>query len=104
MNVSAVTSNADGVALTLPAHCVVVGRMNPRTGIDGKSYATLRITDRPTDEVTIAVDNNTKLIRRVTLDLRKSVEKRGAPDIKSADFAGKQPTVLFFYVGAFTNT
>ena len=25
-------------------------------------------------------------------------------DIKSADFAGKQPTVLFFYVGAFTNT
>jgi len=36
---SAVTSNADGVALTLPAHCVVVGKMNPRTGIDGKSYA-----------------------------------------------------------------
>jgi hypothetical protein len=32
------------------------------------------------------VDNNTKLIRRVTLDLRKSVEKRGAPDIKAADF------------------
>ena len=56
------------------------------TTIDGKSYATLRITDRPTDEVTIAVDNNTKLIRRVTLDLRKSVEKRGAPDIKAADF------------------
>ena len=25
-------------------------------------------------------------------------------DIKSDDFAGKQPTVLFFYVGAFTNT
>jgi feruloyl esterase len=36
---SAVTSNADGVALPLPAHCVVVGKMNPRTGIDGKSYA-----------------------------------------------------------------
>ena len=36
---SAVTSNADGVALPLPAHCVVIGKMNPRTGIDGKSYA-----------------------------------------------------------------
>jgi feruloyl esterase len=36
---SAVTSNADGVALLLPAHCGVVGKMNPRTGIDGKSYA-----------------------------------------------------------------
>jgi poly(3-hydroxybutyrate) depolymerase len=35
----AVTSNADGVALALPAHCVVLGTMNPRTGIDGKSYA-----------------------------------------------------------------
>ena len=25
-------------------------------------------------------------------------------EIKSADFAGKQPVVLFFYVGAFTST
>jgi feruloyl esterase len=39
MAAGAVTSNADGVALTLPAHCHVVGRMNPRTGIDGKPYA-----------------------------------------------------------------
>ena len=39
MAANAVTSNADGVALPLPAHCVVVGKMNPRTGIDGKSYA-----------------------------------------------------------------
>ncbi len=35
----AVTSTADGVSLALPAHCVVLGKMNPRTGIDGKSYA-----------------------------------------------------------------
>jgi feruloyl esterase len=35
----AVTSTADGVPLALPAHCVVVGKMNPRTGIDGKPYA-----------------------------------------------------------------
>lgn len=35
----AVTSTADGVTLKLPAHCVVVGKMNPRTGIDGKPYA-----------------------------------------------------------------
>ena len=35
----AVTSTADGVSLALPAHCVVVGKMNPRTGIDGKPYA-----------------------------------------------------------------
>jgi feruloyl esterase len=35
----AVTSTADGVTLALPAHCVVLGKMNPRTGIDGKSYA-----------------------------------------------------------------
>jgi thiol-disulfide isomerase/thioredoxin len=54
--------------------------------LDGKNYATLRISDRPTDDVTILVDNDTKLIRRVTLDLRKSLAKRGAPDIKSADF------------------
>ena len=25
-------------------------------------------------------------------------------DIKSADFAGKKAVVLFFYIGAFTNT
>ena len=36
---NAVTSTADGVSLALPAHCVVLGKMNPRTGIDGKSYA-----------------------------------------------------------------
>lgn len=35
----AVTSTADGVPLALPEHCVVKGVMNPRTGIDGKSYA-----------------------------------------------------------------
>ena len=34
-----VTSNADGVALSLPAHCLVQGAMNQRTGIDGKAYA-----------------------------------------------------------------
>lgn len=34
-----VVSAADGVSLSLPAHCVVVGQMNPRTGIDGKHYA-----------------------------------------------------------------
>ena len=34
-----VTSTADGVSLALPEHCVVTGKMNPRTGIDGKSYA-----------------------------------------------------------------
>jgi feruloyl esterase len=39
MAANAVTSNADGVALALPAHCVVVGKMNQRTGIDGKPYA-----------------------------------------------------------------
>ncbi len=39
MAADAVTSTADGVTLTLPAHCVVVGKMNQRTGIDGKSYA-----------------------------------------------------------------
>ena len=35
----AVTSNADGVPLTLPEHCVVRGQMNPRTGVNGKPYA-----------------------------------------------------------------
>src|SRR4051812_5656525 len=37
MAANAVTSTADGVTLALPAHCVVVGKMNPRTGIDGKA-------------------------------------------------------------------
>jgi poly(3-hydroxybutyrate) depolymerase len=35
----AVTSTADGVPLALPSHCLVLGKMNPRTGIDGKAYA-----------------------------------------------------------------
>lgn len=39
MAADAVTSTADGVTLKLPAHCVVVGKMNPRTGVNGKSYA-----------------------------------------------------------------
>jgi ABC-2 type transport system permease protein len=39
MAAGAVTSTADGVTLSLPAHCLVQGRMNPRTGIDGKPYA-----------------------------------------------------------------
>jgi poly(3-hydroxybutyrate) depolymerase len=39
MAADAVTSTADGVTLKLPAHCVVTGKMNPRTGVDGKSYA-----------------------------------------------------------------
>jgi feruloyl esterase len=39
MAADAVTSTADGVSLKLPAHCVVAGNMNRRTGIDGKSYA-----------------------------------------------------------------
>src|SRR5947209_7384701 len=39
MAADAVTSTADGVTLKLPAHCVVVGKMNSRTGIDGKNYA-----------------------------------------------------------------
>ncbi len=39
MAAGAVTSNADGVPLALPAHCVVTGQMYPRTGIDGKPYA-----------------------------------------------------------------
>jgi len=39
MAADAVTSTADGVTLKLPAHCVVTGKMNPRTGIDGKTYA-----------------------------------------------------------------
>lgn len=39
MAAGAVISNADGVTISLPAHCVVQGKMNPRTGIDGKPYA-----------------------------------------------------------------
>src|SRR5690606_27887645 len=35
----AVTTKIDGVSLVQPAHCVVTGQMNPRTGIDGKPYA-----------------------------------------------------------------
>lgn len=39
VDAGAVTSSADGVTLSLPAHCLVQGTMNPRTGIDGKPYA-----------------------------------------------------------------
>lgn len=34
-----VKSGVGGVSLSMPAHCVVTGAMNPRTGVDGKPYA-----------------------------------------------------------------
>ncbi len=35
----AVSSKVGGVTLAQPAHCLVAGEMNPRTGVDGKHYA-----------------------------------------------------------------
>lgn len=34
-----VKATVGGVSLSMPAHCVVAGAMNPRTGVDGKAYA-----------------------------------------------------------------
>jgi cytochrome oxidase Cu insertion factor (SCO1/SenC/PrrC family) len=43
------------------------------------------------------------------IDVGQKAPEFGLPsstgkEIKLADFAGKKPVVLFFYVGAFTNT
>jgi peroxiredoxin len=54
--------------------------------VDGKPHAALRVTGRPTDEITLLVDPSSHLLRRVTMDLRKSLEARGAPDVKAAEF------------------
>jgi len=53
--------------------------------VDGKAYAALQV-ERPTDELTFLVDPKTNLVRRVTMDLRKTIAARGAPDIKAAEF------------------
>ncbi|MBF5007737.1 tannase/feruloyl esterase family alpha/beta hydrolase [Diaphorobacter caeni] len=34
-----VSSSVGGVTLSMPAHCLISGNMNSRTGIDGKAYA-----------------------------------------------------------------
>ncbi|MGB7159964.1 MAG: TlpA disulfide reductase family protein [Tepidisphaeraceae bacterium] len=53
--------------------------------LDSKAYAALQVT-RDADDMTLLFDPATHLLRRVTLDLRKTIEQRGAPDIKAAEF------------------
>src|SRR5688572_8189932 len=55
--------------------------------VDGKAYPALHVSEREgLDELTVVLDPSTHLLRRVTMDLSKQVEKRGAPDIKAAEF------------------
>jgi peroxiredoxin/outer membrane lipoprotein-sorting protein len=62
--------------------------------VDAKPYAALHVTGRPTDELTLLIDPNTHLLRRVTMDLRKTIEQRGAPDIKAAEFVVDYTTTV----------
>ena len=55
--------------------------------VDAKAYPALHVSGRDTlEELTLLLDPSTHLLRRVTMDLTKQVEKRGAPDIKAAEF------------------
>jgi peroxiredoxin len=55
--------------------------------VDGKAYPALLVAGRPTlEELTMLVDPTTNLLRRVTMDLKKVVAARQAPDIKAAEF------------------
>lgn len=56
------------------------------TNWDGIAYATLRF-ELPSDHqlITMLVDPRTSLLRQVKFDLRKSLEARGAVDVKTAE-------------------
>jgi len=61
--------------------------------LDGKAYAALRV-DRDSDDLTFLVDPSNHLLRRVTMDLRKTIAQRGAPDIKLAEFIVDYASVI----------
>jgi peroxiredoxin/outer membrane lipoprotein-sorting protein len=56
------------------------------TNLDGTAFATLRF-ELPSDHqvITMLVDPQTSLLRQVKFDLRKSLEARGAVDVKTAE-------------------
>jgi peroxiredoxin len=59
----------------------------PDVAVDGKAHPALHVSGRDSlEELTLLLDPSTHLLRRVTTDLSKQVEKRGAPDIKAAEF------------------
>ena len=61
--------------------------------VDGKPFPALHVSERESlDELTLVVDPATHLLRRVTMDLTKQVEKRGAPDIRAAEFVVEYTT------------
>jgi thiol-disulfide isomerase/thioredoxin len=54
------------------------------TEVDGKAYPTVLIEASDGTSVQIATNSETHLIRRMTIDMRKAFESRGAPDVKTA--------------------
>ena len=57
------------------------------TNIDGVAYDTLKFdVDGNQGAMTMLVDPSTHLLHQMTVDLRKSLEKQGAKDVKRAEF------------------
>jgi len=54
------------------------------TDVDGSALPTLQFELPQHDQVTMAIDPTSGLLRRVQFDLRKSLEERGAADVKAA--------------------
>ena len=56
----------------------------PDTDVDGAALPTLQFELPQHEQVTMAIDPTSGLLRRVQFDLRKSLEERGAADVKAA--------------------
>lgn len=54
------------------------------TQIDGTAYPTVAIEGSDGTTMILATDGTTNLLRRMTVDLKKVFEARGAPDVKTA--------------------
>ncbi len=63
----------------------------PDAVIDGVAYTTLKGVSDAGVMTEVAIDSKTHLLRRVSLDLKKSVEEKGAPNVKKANVVFDYP-------------
>jgi thiol-disulfide isomerase/thioredoxin len=71
-----------------PAASLLDGVATVEKAEDGKvndvAHPALKMTSKTGEEVLVLIDPKTNLLRRLTFDLRKPLEKRGQQDVKSA--------------------
>ena len=65
----------------------------PDAKLDGQSFRALRFTAPDESVIDMLVDPQTHLVRRVSVDLRKSIERDGQPDVKTANVTYDYSTV-----------